>query len=254
MIENYINKHSIMGMLSKNYIPFENWRGFYKKKDKTKIVVFDENFSSENFEEVNYYYIQDKPEVKKKYYSTLLVSVFNNEFFELKGKENKELRETRNKWNKEIVIKYDIENIEDVINVIDNWDINSGVKYKWNKHSGYDRNFFRKYYEQEKKELISLFFYFGEKLIGYSIVSKIKEDDNCYRYIIRKMDVSVGRNVCLYIDYKTFEYIWRKENKKFLVNWGASSGNVLKYKKKFPIYLENRVWFYKRKKNNDEKI
>ena len=41
MIENYINKHSVMGMMSKNYIPFENYEGFYKNKKKDKIEVFN---------------------------------------------------------------------------------------------------------------------------------------------------------------------------------------------------------------------
>jgi len=249
MIENYINKHTIMGMMSKHYVPFENWRGFYKNKKRTKVVVFDDNYI-DNIEEISYYYIKNKPKNTKCYNSILLVSYFNEEYFKLRGKENKEIRETRNKWNKEIIIKYDIEDISSIIELINKWDEQSGFKYRWNRHSGYDRSFFIKYYEQEKKELISLFFYLGEKLIGYSIIS-LNSEDKCYRYILRKSDISIGRNTCLYIDFKTFEHIFKNYKKEFYINWGASSGNVLKYKKKFPVYLEKKVYFYKRKKNNE---
>ncbi len=254
MIENYINKHSIMGMLSKNYIPFENWEGFYKNKKRDKIVVFNNiEYKNEDAKEINYYYLFEKPEYKKYFSSTVLVSFFNEEYFELRGKKCKEMRETRNKWNKKIIIKNEINSINEISDLIKIWDINSGEKYRWNRHSGHDRNFFIKYYEQEKENLYSLFFYFGEKLIGYSVVSKISED-NCYRYIVRKMNISVGRNIGLYIDFKTIENIWREIGRgEFYVNWGASAGKLLKYKRKFSPFLEKKVWFCK-VKNEEYKI
>ena len=238
-----------MGMMSKHYIPFEDYSGFYKSKKRDKIVVFNKDYSKPNCKEINYYYIPDKPEVKIKnmYNSTLLVSHFDSNFFKLAGKEKKEIRETRNQYNKAITIKNDIENIEEVILLINKWDKLSGEKYKWNRHSGYDKAFFIKYYKQEKDNLISLFFYLDDVLVGYSIVSNIV-DNNCFKYVIRKMSISTGRNLCLYIDFKVFENIYNNYSKKFFVNWGASSKNVLKYKKKFPVFSEDKVYFYKKKK------
>jgi len=253
MIENYINKHTVMGMMSSNYIPFDDWTGFYKNKKRDKIVVFSKDKNIKDYKEVNYYYIFDKPEIKIKniYSSTLLISHFDSDFFKLSGKSNKEIRETRNKYNKVITIENDINSIDEVILLINKWDELSGGKYGWQKHSGYDKSFFIKYYEKEKNNLISLFFYLDNILVGYSIVSNIIEN-NCFKYVIRKMNVGIGRNICLYIDFKTFENLYNTYGREFYVNWGASSGNVLKYKKKFSIFREEKMWFYKIKK--EEKI
>lgn len=234
-----------MGMMSSNYIPFEDWTGFYKNKNKTKVTVFNKDYNSD-ISEINYYYLPEKIEGLSSYNSTLLVSEFTSDYFKLAGKENTETRESRNKWNKSIIIEENLRSIDEVITLIDKWDLLSGKKYRFNRHSGYDRSFFRKYYETEKDNLHSLFFYCEGVLVGYSIISKIR-DDECFRYIIRKMDISVGRNICLYIDYKTFENLFNIYKKDFYVNWGASSNKVLKYKKKFPVFLEKKVWFCKRK-------
>lgn len=226
-----------MGMLSSRYIPFDNWNGFYKNKNKTKITVFSDIFG--DFEEINYSYMN----TRNGYNSTILVSNFSADFFSLSGGRYKEIRETKNKWDKLITIKTEPNSISEILDLIKKWDEFSGKKYRFTRHSGYDRNFFQKYWEQEKNDLYSLFFYYNDHLVGYSIVSKI-QDDNCFRYVIRKMDISVGRNICLYIDYKTFENIY-KEHEEFFINWGASSGKVLKYKKKFPIFKTEKVYFYK---------
>ena len=69
----------------------------------------------------------------------------------------------------------------------------------------------------------------------------------CYNYIIRKSDISY-RNICLYCDFKMFEKIYDICSEDFIINWGGSSGNVLKYKKKFPVYSELPVYFVTRKK------
>jgi len=238
-----------MGMMSRHYTPFEDFTGFYKNKIRDKVVIFNKDFLLGDYKEVNYYYILEKPELKIKnmYSSTLLVSHFNSDFFKLEGKSKTEIRETRNKYNKVITIKKDIDDVGEVVLLIDRWDELSGKKYGWQRHSGYDRSFFLKYYEQEKENLFSLFFYINDELVGYSIVSKIQED-NCFKYIIRKMDNSIGRNICLYIDFKTFENLYNIYGSDFYINWGASSGNVLTYKKKFPVYSEDKVWFYKIKR------
>jgi hypothetical protein len=240
-----------MGMLSKNYQPLEQYNGYVK--NKKEIVLFTENDNIiknfTNFEKINLNYVnqqqKDKiPQYKNtsSYYSTMLISHFEKPFFNLQGKDFKELRETRNKYNKIITIKYNI-NPNNIISFIDTWNQERGKnKYGWQLHSGYDKNFFTKYYEQEKNNLWSNFFYADNQLVGYSIVSKNTNKD--YKYIVRKNNTNF-RNLTLYIDYCTFEKIYSEINKDFLINWGANSGSLLKYKKKFPIFAEEKKYFYK---------
>lgn len=231
----YTSKYCIIGMMSKNSKPFDNWKGFIKNKNNA--VSFDKNFIPE-FKKVSFSYIYEKPSVRKSYKNTQIVSKLDDHFFRLNGKEFKEIRETRNKFNKIVYIK-DYKK-DDVMGLINFWDQQSGQKYGWNRHSGYDRNFFTKWYEQEKGNLESFFFYINDKIVGYSI---LHNNGKNFDYIIRKTDSSI-RNTCLYVDYKTFEMLYEK-NGDLLVNWGASKGNLLKYKKKFPIFDTKDVYFYK---------
>jgi hypothetical protein len=242
----YISKHSIMGMMSKNYTPFGNWKGFYKKKDRSKCTVFSFEDMKEECIENNIAYVDKHETLKPSFKSTEVVSTFNKEYFKLEGKENKEIRGTRNKWNKRIEIReeYKYQEMEDLINW---WASTSGHKYHWQRHDGYDRSFFHRYWRPERSKLYSMFFYLEDKLVGYSIVSKEPQDSH-YIYVIRKCDVTVGRNINLYIDYKMFEKIYNDVG-DFRINWGASSGGVLKYKtSKFPVYSETLKYFYKVKK------
>lgn len=235
MIEDYINKHSIMGMLSKNYKVSPDFSFFIKNKQKKVKFIFNELEPN-----TSYYYLLNKPPVRSKS-STLLISNFNKEFFLLQGDEFHEFRENNNKYNNIITIKKEPNSINEILELIKIWELERGEIYRRTMHSGYDKNFFNKFYFQEKNDLFSLFFYLSDKLVGYSITSKITNDD-CYRYIIRKNDIKY-RNLCMYIDYKMFEEIWQETKKDFYINWGASSGGVLKYKRKFPNFLEKKVYF-----------
>ena len=182
---------------------------------------------------------------KSSYKSTEVVSFFNKPFYHLEGKSYREIRETKNKYNKTIIIKKDIEDIQEVVNFILNWNEERGKeKYGWFLHSGYDINFFERHWKEEKDNLWSSFFYIEDRLVGYSICSKERVND-CYNYIIRKNDISL-RNLTLYIDYKTFERIWKEtEEQEFYINWGCSSKTLLRYKKKFPVYSLKTKYFLK---------
>jgi hypothetical protein len=176
------------------------------------------------------------------------VSIIDENLMNLHGETFREIRETRNHYDKKITIKHDIDNLDDVIKLINHWTKTRGEIYGRNCHSGHDKNFFLKFYNNEKDNLWSSFFYLGDNLVGYSIVSKIN-NNNCYSYIIRKNDTSF-RNLCLYIDFKTFHHIY-KEIGSYYINWGASKGGILKYKEKFPIKLQEDSYFISFKKNKD---
>jgi len=231
MVDDYINRHTIQGMMSKTAKPFDDWAGFWK--NSKQVVVFDDSVSLSDFplsNRISWGYLPSKENLDKRcstYSSILVLSEFD--------------RETRNHFNQQIDIQDNPISFGEVSSLIDMWDDQSGDKYGWQRHSGYDRNFFRKFWEFEKQDLWSNFFYLNGRLVGYSVVSKIS-DDGCFRYVIRKNDVSL-RNLCLFIDFNTFERIFKEIQKPFLINWGASSGGVLKYKKKFPVFLEKKVFF-----------
>lgn len=224
-------------MMSKGSVLFDNLKGF--KKNRTTAVSFDSEFDPE-FPKVSYSYIHEKPPKPiKPYKGTQLVSRLDEEFFALSGKKYKEIRETRNYFDKIVSIKEYSK--QDVLGLIDLWSSTSGKKYGWQLHSGYDRNFFNNWYDLEKDNLFSRFYYIGDKIVGYSILHK---GTNSWEYLLRKMDNSI-RNTCLYVDYKTFEEIYKLEQKDFYVCWGASNGKLLKYKRKFGSFDETTVYFYK---------
>lgn len=225
-----------MGMMSKSYDVLDDWLGL--KKNKSSAISFHADFNPD-FEKVNYAYIYDKPDVKYSK-STQLTSCFNEEFFKLCGKKHKEIRETKNYYDKRVISKEF--NLNDTLKLIDTWDKLSGEKYNWVRHSGFDRNFFNRFYELEKHNLFSRFFYLGEEMLGYSVLHK--EPEGYYNYLIRKTNIGLGRNTSLYVDYKTFEEIWKVEQKEFFTNWGSSKGSLLKYKSKFSPYEKIPVYFY----------
>ena len=256
----YITRHTIMGMLSKNYIPFDNWIGYIKNKNEVILFTDSDNIISNNmnYPKINLNYIEKIVNPKDKikgyinsssYYLTNVRSKFDSDFFKLSGKKFIELRETQNKFDKIIKVKNDCD-IDLIISFINEWDNNRGKdKYGWQLHSGYDKTFFNKFYKIEQDKLYSNFFFINDKLVGYSIVSR-DTDDNEYKYIIRKCDTSY-RNLSLYIDLYSFKNIFNDVG-EFIIDWGASSGGVLKYKKKFPVYSEGKKWFYKFRRIENE--
>jgi hypothetical protein len=245
----YINRHTIQGMVSKRYNIFGN--GF--SKNKNKIVLFYpvpedlNNFPQKNIY-ISYLLEQEYENLLAeglkltRSKDKMLLSKIDQELLSVPGQKFRELRETRNKFDKIIKIKTEPNSIDDIMNLIDIWDDKRGSKYGWQRHSGYDRNFFEKFWQTEKESLFSFFFYLEDKLVGYSIISKLTSDDlqRCYNYVIRKNDTSY-RNLCLYIDFKSFQIMHQELQEDFIINWGATS----KYKKKFPIYKEVPTYFCK---------
>jgi hypothetical protein len=250
-----------MGMLSKSYIPLDNNQGYIKNKKEVVLFTSDNDVINKylSYPKINLNYANEIVDVKNKingyslsskYFSYMLLSQFNKDFFDLKGQDFREIRETRNKYRKNIVVKNEVDSLE-AISFIREWITRRGdERYGWQLHAGYDINFFTKYYNVEKDKLWCNSFYIDSKLVGYSIVSK--EWNENYKYLIRKNDTDF-RNLCLYIDFYTFERMYNEVG-DFIVNWGANGGSLLTYKKKFPIHSEEKKWFYKFKKNEQYSI
>lgn len=165
----------------------------------------------------------------------------------LAGKQYIELRETRNKFQSKInsgtislycnptketyltAIKPLIESF------IKSWDENEGVKYGWQRHSGYDKSFFtEERYENNSDELQTTFLVdnISNKLIGYSVISlQALGNSKVYPYVIRKCNTDYSRNTTKFLDFVSFKGLFETiKESAFAVHWGASSGGVLKYK------------------------
>lgn len=239
----YISKYTKLGMLSKWYT-FDD-KFIYKTKDKQKIISF-ENIDLPQFKEINYSYIAEKPKDIKNWYDlTEVISKFDSNYFENLRSINKDLYQVVKKFDKKIQVTAYPKSIEEVINLIDLWIEQSGQKYGFNLHAGYDKTFFKKYFEKYKDELLTRFYYLNNQLVGYSICEK-EPVNNTFNYIIRKVDIKAGRSICEYVDFTTFRELYDLGYKEFLINWGCSSGGVLKYKSKnFPIYSLTPYYFWK---------
>lgn len=261
----YINKHSVMGMLSKNQTIIEDSLSI--RRNRNKILCFDEESARSYigiYKDINLGYFAKKIKSEDMSFygkSTAVISgpFSKNNFLSFKGRDYEEYRETINNLDKKIFISDHMISPLDVIGVVDEWNELAGKrKYGWQLHSGYDKNFFHSpYFEKEKDNLQTLFFYDKEtmKCVGYSVMSKSPDDKSLehplFSYLIRKYVPSKSyKNLCLYIDLKTMQRLTASQEQECLVHWGASSGGVLDYKlgkfKKF-IYRSYDAWFGKMK-------
>lgn len=256
-MHNYINQYTMMGM-TPSFGFIENDK-IYKCKNKSKVIVFDENYKGDELE-INYSYINNEPlNLNKKQWFKLteVLSIFDKDYFQ--NYLNSDIKETVHKYKNQnsknyCLIKYEIMSIDEVLDMIEKWRYSAGWKYGFQEHAGYDKTFFKKYYNENKDKLNCLFFYIDNILVGYSVIEKkysnIINGIHEYKYLIRKCLLGY-RNLCKFIDYSTFEYIYKTNNEsKFLINWGASSGGVLKYKTSnwFPVYSKEFKYFWKIKK------
>lgn len=237
---NYVNENSIYGLMSKNYTPDWEHKIIYKTKAHDKIISFDPNYKNEDAKQINYMYL-DKPVdgIKCGKEKQIIQGVFNSDYFELKGSKFRDMRNTRNKFNKTVKIyeDYDLDKVDSFI--YDVWYLKRGDKlYGYQCHYGYDRAYFSKWYN---KKFINLFFEIDDKLVGYSVIERTPRKNEKgldeFVYLLRKVDVNAGRNICEYVDFKTYEYLYENVSKEFAVNMGCSSGKLFWYKTtKFPVY------------------
>lgn len=183
---------------------------------------------------------------------TAVQSVFENagDLFgeeSLAGKQFIELRETRNKFQSKIksgMITLHQNPSREIYNTVikpliepflKSWDESEGKKYGWQRHSGYDKNFFtEERYEKHADELQTTFIVdtILNQLIGYSVISlQPIVGSKSFPYVIRKCNTHYSRNITKFMDYISIKGLYEKTlEPSFSVHWGASSGGVLKYK------------------------
>ena len=268
---NYINEQSILGLMNKNAFINNDSEclSFYKTKNKKKVVFFSRQPKEveEQYDQIYYMYLDEKPEEEKSAYKlTQVISEFKIPFFTLlSNSRNKEIYQAYRKYRfNQKVIDKDYEDCKDLISLeminemIEKWRYSNkgGMKYGWQEHAGIDKAWFQRFFkmtEEEKSKYQVTFFFYNKTLMGYSVIEKEPSNDKEFKYLIRKYilessDNAGWRNICLYIDFITFKKIYDRMPLKytFRVNWGASSGGTLWYKEhKWPIYELSDKWFYK---------
>lgn len=248
---------------------------FYKNKSKKDMVSFDPDFKSDTCN-VNYMYMEKKPVGVKSFWEwEITQGPFDEEFFKLKGKKYKHLRNIINRneycyWCGVRGTPYKNYNYEECEELLNKWWDGIGDKnYGWNVHLGYDKRYLKESIKSKnvKNNTINLFFYGAEEcthpcppLRGYSIFSKpVKDSDGLWNltYMLGKYDPDkeLVRDLSRLIDFYSYKYIFNNvtNHEPFKVNLGTAKGGLLQYKEMvFPTYSKEKRYFYKIKP--EEKI
>lgn len=232
--------------LSKRYIPLDNIDGFIKndnelslfdktlldkyKNDYKKIKIFD--YSDEEYQE-----FKKNGYTHNRVVNAITILKFEDKFFNLEGKEFQKIRYYRNYYTKkyDLVVKEDPNSIEEVIEFINHWkNIRKDAHFQF--FTGYDINFLKQYYYQNRDRIVSHFFYHDNKLIGFYLTERVT--DTLYNQLFRKVDTSYS-HLSMYVDYYNYKYIHDNIAKDFLVNMEGDVGEdgMKTYKgENFPIF------------------
>lgn len=136
--------------------------------------------------------------------------------------------------------------------LVKKWEqLHGSKKYRMLMHSSYDKRFFKESYDKVKDNVRVFMFKHGSKLVGYKVMERTPSTNEDgifeFRSMLRKYDPSYS-HLCLYIDLKAYISLFEELRAPFVVNVGASTGGVAKYKtEKFPVYKDEVVWSYKNK-------
>jgi len=236
-----VPRHEIQSLMSKNCIPLDDWSGFWTNSKKKTLVVWQPTKISA--QQIQIRDVKDPsliPGVSTKYKLFKSIAEIDSEFLSLSGHRWRKFRAALNRYSS-VEIRDEFDSLNDVMSLIDIWDEQRSETFAWQSiRSGRDRNFFRKFWESEKQDLWSNFFYLNGRLVGYSVVSKIGQD-NCYNYLMGKNDISL-KDLSLFLDFKTFERIFNEIQLPFLIDWGTSGKKLLEYKNKFPVKSVEEVY------------
>lgn len=217
-------------------VPIDDYEGFIKKDgnvvlfDHRKVKTFmDKDFiyvyflSKENYDEFKQYNI--KHTLLK---MNSIIYYCNEDFFELKGKKNKDLRYAYNMYKNNIIIKNEVD-IDGTKELIKIWrKVREGSHFRMNTAD--ELYFLEKYYNSN---LSTLSFYKDGKMVGYSVVEKIK--DNIYNLLFRKTDVRLTQ-FTYFVDYMTLKSI---NDRPFYINVGDDGGKKKMFNYKtdnFPVH------------------
>lgn len=251
---NYINEISILGLMNKTSFIDSDLKtlGFYKRKDKKKVVYFNEVSDIDEYEQVNFMYLDSPLENQKCSSMDQIVSIIDDALMtNMPGKDYREMRQTVNKFRDKVEVKpINSETLPYILDMIEKWRYmdNGGMKYGWVEHAGIDKAILNRFVNEHLEEnIIGLSFWIDDECIGYSMIERNPSDiDNGlleYKYLTRKV-LNITRNITEYVDWYTFHNVYKNHNGMFLINWGCSSGGVHWYKThKWPVYNIEKKYF-----------
>lgn len=267
MLNNYVNRISIYGLMNKFCVICDNIWGFWKTKSHTKLVSLDENIegspdkvSCMYLEEVKFnaeYWKERGYEMSRVMSEPEIYSAIKEDTVNPTRKSNAELYETIKHYalmKNFSVEHWKPEDTSDIMHMIEQWANTSGKKYGFIRHEGIDKALFLRLQKSEidTNKLLIFVFKLGSEVVGYSVIENQPTDGEIV-YLIRKcVRTSESgfnlRNLCLYIDWYTFKKV-HDNCGDYVVNWGCSGGGVRQYKiSKWPLYKEKPLYFYGLKK------
>lgn len=268
----YINKTSIHGLMNCRAMILEDAPlMFSKSKNNKKNVVVCRDLLShqkeKDYNKINYMYLDDYPEGYENISNlTEVISEITPELIDCCPKKKfKNIHDAVSKFKDKITVRLLVPDmVQDLIKFINEWAIDErcGDKYGWQLHVGIDKHIISQYINDLVFHCNTQFyvFYDGNEIVGYSCIELSREPyDKPIVYIVRKCrNGGKYNNLTRYIDWFTFkeiESLHADASKPLLVNWGASSGKLLWYKKhEWPIYSLKEKWFCTVKNSSDYPI
>lgn len=218
------------------------------KLDKKDIRAYDKDFYDPSATKISYFYVKEKrPEVKSAGKMPAEVSLITEEFVTNPRSQNYNMGYQVRRWSKreDLRVTTELPPLKVIYDFIKNWDNTSGKKYGARLASSYDKNFFTNHYAEVIDQIQPLFFYLGDRLVGYSILELPKKMERDHGYLVsrygpRKVDITAGSNLCQFVDYEAFRRLREKVGEDFIIHWGAAEKGIRLYEhRNFPFYRED---------------
>ena len=233
----------VCGMRSE--VDLERMVMYPDKQDKTNIRAYSKDFYDPNATKISYFYITEKrPDVKTASKMPAEVSLITKEFVDNPRCQNYNMHYARNRWSKKITVTEEMPSLETIFQFIKNWDITSGKKYGARLASSYDKNFFANHFNEVRDRVQALWFYLGDRLVGYSVLDKIFNDEDgghpVTRYGPRKVDITAGSNICQFVDHESLKRLYAYIKQDFVLHWGSAEKGIREYEhRNFPFFRED---------------
>jgi len=226
-------------------IDYERMVMYPNKLDTRDIRAYDPNFYDPTATKISYFYVTEKrPEVKSASKMPAEVSLITKEFVDNPRVQNYNMHYARNRWSKRLRVETECPPLEILFKFIKNWDSTSGKKYGARLASSYDKNFFVNHLKDVYEKVQTLYFYLGERLVGYSVLEiPTGERDGGFlvsRYGPRKVDITAGSNICQFVDHEAMRCLHKRVGEDYILHWGSAEKGIRMYEhRNFPRYRED---------------
>lgn len=218
------------------------------KMDTKDIRAYNKDFYDPTATKISYFYVTEKrPEVKSASKMPAEVSLITKEFIDNPRSQNYNMAYQVRRWNKreDLRITTELPPLKEIFDFIKNWDNTSGKKYGARLASSYDKNFFANHFGEVCHRCQALFFYLGDRLVGYSVLELPIEGESDSGYLVsrygpRKVDITAGSNLCQFVDYESMRRLRAAVGEDFILHWGSAEKGIRLYEhRNFPFFRED---------------